>query len=60
MLHEAEKPLDAEEIEKKLGQEAHSNRIAVHIASLRAKTEKNGRPRLIFTRRSKGYYIDHG
>ena len=61
MLDEADGPLDARAIEARLWQEeALSNRLAVHIASLRAKTERNGRPRLIFTRRSKGYYIDHG
>ena len=58
VLYEAREPLSAAEIAKRAGEEApQSNRIAVHISFLRAKTEKNGRPRLIFTRRAKGYEL---
>ena len=58
VLYEAREPLSACEIARRAGESAPlSNKIAVHISFLRAKTEQGGRPRLIFTRRSKGYEL---
>ena len=61
ILDRAEEPLDASALSEMLGkEEPRSNRIAVHIAALRRKTEGTGGARLIRTAHGKGYYIDHG
>ena len=40
------------------GAEAESNVVDVFIASLRRKIEKEGRPKLIHTRRGQGYVLE--
>lgn len=59
VLKSAERPLSADEISMALwGEQRTSNQVNVYISYLRKKTELLGMPRLIYTVRGKGFYLN--